>query len=488
MALLFSEKMPEESLKSKTAKGLFWSGLSNVLQQMLNLTVGIFLARKLSVSDYGIVGMLTIFSSLANALQEGGFRSALTNRKNITKEDYNSVFWTSLSVGIILYLILFFSLPLIADFFKTPELVKLGRFMFLGFLICSLGTAHNAYLFKNLKAKEMSQCNLTATFLSGISAVCLVYFNFTYFAIAAMNVVYISVNTLLYWHFAPIKPMWKFNFKPVKEMLPYSIKLLLTTIFQILNDNFFTILLGKFFTKIEVGFYSQAYKWSNLATQTISLAIENVMQPVFSKTDEEKRQKVFFKLMQATCFIAFPCMFGFGFISQEFITITITEKWLESAQIMTVLCIWGAFYPIGKLYQKQLLSLSKSGTVMICTIINCCCQMLTVFFTFKYGILTMAFFYVLVNILNIFVLHFCLNKIYSIKIVNVFFNIAPFLVSISIAIFFAWLLSCFFTNIYAKLFAKILLTSTFYFIILKIFKCEILNQTENFLLQFFKRI
>ena len=106
MALLFSEKMPEETLKSKTAKGLFWSGLSNVLQQMLNLTVGIFLARKLSVSDYGIVGMLTIFSSLANALQEGGFRSALTNRKNITKEDYNSVFWTSLSVGIILYLIL----------------------------------------------------------------------------------------------------------------------------------------------------------------------------------------------------------------------------------------------------------------------------------------------------------------------------------------------------------------------------------------------
>ncbi|MBQ5538891.1 MAG: oligosaccharide flippase family protein, partial [Bacteroidales bacterium] len=320
-----------------------------------------------------------------------------------------------------------------------------------------------------------------ATVVSGLTAVVLAFSDFTYWAIAAMNVVYIVVSTVMYRIFSPLKISFKIDFRPVREMLPFSSKLLITTVFQILNDNFFTTLLGRFFTKIEVGFYSQAYKWSNLGTQTISLAIENVMQPVLAKTERNSLLIVFNKLMQTTCFIAFPCMLGLGFVAPEFITVTISDKWAQSAEIMTILCVWGAFYPVGKLYQKQLLSSSKSGILMFCVITNCLLQILTVVFTFKYGILTMAAFYVIVNVLCIFLLHFFVRRINGVSIKNLCINTLPFLVATVAAIVLSWLVSNGFSNVYIRLAVKITATAVVYYIILKIFKSEILKQAEIFL-------
>ena len=135
-----------ESLKEKTAKGLFWGGFSNGIQQLLNLFFGIFLARLLNADDYGMVGMLTIFIAVAGTLQESGFTNALTNKREVTHKDYNAVFWFSTLTGITMYILLFLSAPLIADFYDKPELVPLARYLFIGFLISSSATAHNAVL------------------------------------------------------------------------------------------------------------------------------------------------------------------------------------------------------------------------------------------------------------------------------------------------------------------------------------------------------
>ena len=138
--------MAEQSLKEKTARGLFWGGLSNGVQQLLNLFFGIFLARILNAEDYGMVGMLSIFSLIAGSLQESGFTAALANKKEISHKDYNAVFWFSTGLSACLYLILFFCAPLIARFYHTPELAALARYSFLGFFVASLGIAHSAYL------------------------------------------------------------------------------------------------------------------------------------------------------------------------------------------------------------------------------------------------------------------------------------------------------------------------------------------------------
>ena len=142
--------MAEQTLKEKTAKGLFWGGLSNGVQQVLNALFGLILARVLDASDYGMIGMLAIFSAIAGTLQESGFTVALANKQKVSHEDYNAVFWFSSLTGVLFYLILFFCAPLIAEFYDKPELIGLSRIVFLGFLFGGFGIASNAYLFKTL--------------------------------------------------------------------------------------------------------------------------------------------------------------------------------------------------------------------------------------------------------------------------------------------------------------------------------------------------
>lgn len=470
-----------EELKQAAAKGLFWGGVSNGVQQLLNLAFGIFLARILSEDDYGMVGMLAIFAAIANAIQESGFRSAITNRKNITHADYNSVFWVSLGLGVVLYIILFLSVPLIADFFHTPELVPLGRFLFLGFLISSTGTAHNAYLFKNLKVKEMSKATLSASLISGGVALVMALNGMAYWGIAAQNVVYITVSTLMFWRYSGFRPNFQISLQPVKEMLPFSSKLLITTIFHLLNENFFTTLLGHFFTKKDVGFYYNGYKWTNTGTQTISLAIENVMQPVMSKADEDSKLMVFRKLLQVTAFISMPCMIGLALIAPEFITITIGEKWLPSAEIMMVLCVWGAFFPVCQVYQKQLLSAGRSGEMMFCVILRCAVQIAVVALTFKYGILTMVASGTAANVLSIFVVHYFVHRINGVSLWHFASAVLPFVFAAALSVMAGYFAANWLTGDYLRIIVKIIATAGVYFAVLRIARSQVLKEAVGFL-------
>ena len=153
--------MPEHSLKDKTAKGLLWGGINNGAMQVLNLVFGIITARILDDTDYGMVGMLSIFSLIAGSLQESGFTAALVNKKDIRHEDYNAVFWFCSGISLTLYLILFGCAPLIAAFYGQPALVPLARYSFLGFLYSRyLKTTYPARLIiRNEARAEMAVLN-----------------------------------------------------------------------------------------------------------------------------------------------------------------------------------------------------------------------------------------------------------------------------------------------------------------------------------------
>ena len=155
-----------ESLKEKTAKGLFWGGMSVGMQQLLGLLFGIIFGRLLSPSEYGMVAMISVFSLVANELQNSGFKSALVNIKQPEHRHYNAVFWFNIFMGLLLYLLLFACAPLIADFYHEPQLIPLCRYAFLGFVFSGWGTAQQAYLFKNLRAKQQAKAALTATVIS----------------------------------------------------------------------------------------------------------------------------------------------------------------------------------------------------------------------------------------------------------------------------------------------------------------------------------
>lgn len=162
-----------DNLKEKTAKGLLWGALNSSTMQVLNLVFGIFLARMLSPHDYGIVGVLAIFTLIAGNLQSSGFTQGLTNIKEPTANDYNAVFWFNVSVSVVCYAILFFCAPLIAWFFHSPELIPLSRFVFLSFLISSFGITRNAIMFKKIMARERAITGFISLLLSVPAASCL---------------------------------------------------------------------------------------------------------------------------------------------------------------------------------------------------------------------------------------------------------------------------------------------------------------------------
>ena len=210
-----------KTLKEKTAQGLLWSAVNSGMTQLLNLVIGIFLARKLLPDDYGIIGVLTIFTVIAGNLQSSGFTQGLINMKQPSSNDYNSVFWFNITASFVIYAILFCCAPLIALFFHQPVLVDVSRFVFLSFVISSFGIAQNAYMIKNMMQREIAVCSIVALVISGAVGLTLAYLNMAYWSLAWQQVVYITVLNAGRYYYAEWRPSFHIDMKPVKGMFRF---------------------------------------------------------------------------------------------------------------------------------------------------------------------------------------------------------------------------------------------------------------------------
>ena len=474
-----------ESLKEKTAKGLFWGGMSNGIQQVLNLVFGIFLARLLSQSDYGMVGMLSVFAALAGSLQEGGFTSALIRKKDASHKDYNAVFWTNFCLGATFYAILFFCAPLIARFYGIPELKPLARFIFIGLFISSIGLVPSAIIYRNMMMKQQAVITFTALGISGIVGIVLAANGFAYWGIAIQTVLYTAMVQSMRFYFTGWHPTLPVDFSPIKEMIGFSSKLIITNIFNVINGNIFPLLLGKLYTPHEVGNYTQANKWNNMGSSFVTSMVGGISQPVFSKTDgnPERQKRVFRKLLRFTAFISFPAMFGLALTAKELIVILLTEKWLESALMMQLLCIGGAFAPISGLFSSLIITRGHSSVYMWCSIVFCLVQLAAAFVAAPYGIHTMIALNVAISIGWILVWHhftFCEINIHLWEGAK---DIAPYFFLSATFVSTAYWLTRSVENLYLAFVLKILIVAIPYSLSLWILNSTIFKETFNFLIK-----
>lgn len=456
--------MAEETLKQKTARGLFWGFINNGSMQFLNLLFGIFLGRILSPEDYGMVGMLTIFSLIAGSLQESGFIAALANKKEVKHEDYNAVFWFSSSISFCLYWILFFCAPLIADFYNEPKLIPLARFAFLGFFISSLGIIPSAYLFRNLLVRQRSIATILALGISGIVGVTLAYNGFSYWSLATQSLVYITILTTYVWLICPWRPTLKWSFRPIREMLGFSSKLLFTNIFTHINNNLFSVVLGRFYGEKEVGQFNQANNWNYRGHSLISGMVGGVAQPVFAQinNDSERQVRAFRKMLRFTAFVSFPAMLGLSLVAPELITIAITDKWLASARILQILAIGGAFIPIVGLYTNLLISKGKSNIYLWNTVTLGILQLIVMLVLCPYGIYTMVCVYASINVTWLFVWHYFVHKEIKLNLLQALKDIIPYAgIAIAVMTFTYWA-TLNLKNIYLLMIAKIFIAASLY--------------------------
>ena len=517
------------NLKQRTAQGLIWGGLSNGMVQLLQVVFGVWILNIITPEDSGKVAALVIFSNIASVLQESGFTAALANKREPTHEEYNAVFWFNILVGIALYVILFLAAPLIADFYNEPVLCPLGRFAFIGFVFSSFGTAQRAYLFGHLMVRQTSIMQMASIVISGIVGICLVYAGLAFWGLAAQSLVYVASVTAFAWLFSPWRPSlpavqeevknervksekYKLQglyapksksyfslftlslftlLRPAWQMFGFSSKLLVNSLAFQFNNNAFGVLLNRFFPGGYIaGIYDNARKWNDRAIATIGGMVQGVAQPVLRESVQDASVagilNTFRKLLRFTCFVSFPCLLGLALIAEDFIVLLVGEKWHESALLMTMLCVYGAFSPVVTLYSNLVISCGRSTINMVIGLVNCALVWggIIVLHALGYKLTAMVIFYVALNIAWLIVWQACARRLIGLSWLHAFKDIAPFFVFA-----FAVMVAAYFTTraipiSWLRLFLRILIAVVLYVGILWIARARILRESIDYI---FKR-
>ena len=491
-----------ESLKEKTAKGLFWGGMNNGVQQLLGLAFGIILGRLLDPSDYGMTAMLAVFSVIANELQSSGFKTGLINLKSPTHNDYNAVFWFNILAGAAIYVVLWFSAPLIAEYYHQPKLIPLSRYVFLGFVFSSFGMAQSAYLTKEMQIKQIAQCGMTATFSSSMVSVILAALGFGYWALATQYLMYIAVNTLLLWYFSPWRPTFlqftvydlRFTvYEPLRRLFPFSFRIMLSAIFTQLNNNIMNLLLGRYYGEANTGHYNQAYQWSSKCFLLVGNMLKQIDQTVLVGLDDERERQlaVLRKMMRFTAFISFPLLFGLGLVSHEFIVLAIGEKWAFSASLLPYLCLCGAFMPLSTLLTDAIISQHRSDIYLWSTIALGLLQIALMVGLWREGIYVMVIAYTLLNILWMFVWHLFVRRLMNYRLLHFLRDILPFALAAAAVMVVTEVVTEFtvyglqFTDDYLRLWVlllcRVLLAAILYYAVMRLSGAVILKEIQAFL-------
>lgn len=475
----------KEGLKERTAKGLMWGAINNLTSQLLMALIGIILGRLLTPADYGMVGMLAIFTAITGSLQESGFTAALTNLKEATHREYNAVFWTSTGISILLYLVLYISAPLIADYFHQPGLIPLSRLVFASLLLAGIGIAHAAYMFRNMMNREKAITGFFALVGSGIIGITLALNGYSYWSLAWQQFAYICIINIGRLYYVRWMPSFHIDLTPIREMIGFSSKILITNIINQVNNNILSFIFGRLFTAGAVGNYTQAAKWNTMGHSLISGTMQQVAQPVLASINEEENRQlnVFRKMLRFTAFLSMPAMLGLAFIA-DFIVVLLGEQWTDSVPLLRMLCISGAFLPIHTLYQNLFISHGRSDTYMWCSVALVITQIVVVMVFATWGIEIMIAAYVVTLILWTGIWQVLTYRLIQLRFIDLLKDVCPFLLATIGCIGVAYYTTLFITNVIALILSRIIITSLLYMAIMKIAHVKIFKECIQFI---FKR-
>lgn len=455
--------MSETSLKTKTAKGLFWGGMNNGLQQLIGAVVGLVLLSRLAPGDYGIVGMLAIFTAIAVTMQEGGFKAALINRGEFRAEDHNAVFWFTVAVSALLYIILFFLAGPIARFYNQPELVKVARVLFLSFFFVSLSISSDAVLLRKMMIRQRAAMDIAGGVVAGVIAIIMAVKGFGYWALVAHSVSQSLVTSLLKLIFSPWKPSRRIDLKPVREMFAFGFKLVAASFVTQIQTNIFSVILGRAYSKTEVGYYTQGSKWAGMANQVFCGMLTSVGQPVLTRAtgDVPRQRNIFRKLTRFVAFTAFPAMLGLAFIAPEFINL-INPEFDPSVPILRIYCLYFIAFLLQTLFTQMAMAAGRSDRYLLFTLINAALQISAALITHRYGLVTMAATVTVVNYVALLIWYLLVRDIIEIKLSHLLVDTLPFFVIALLSIVAAHFITGAISHLLWRMLAKIAVVAALY--------------------------
>ncbi len=344
------------SLKKKAVSGMTWSFIDIFAKQGANLIIGIVLARLLSPREFGLIGMTTIFITLSESFIDSGFGQALVRKKECTQADYSTVFYYNLFVGFIFFLMMFFSAGLISNFFDEPKLKLIIQVLGTGLIIKSLSIIQSVILIKRINFKLQTKVSVLASVGSGIIGIYLAYRGFGVWSLVVKVLSGFALTTLLLWIWNAWKPSFIFSWRSFKELFSFGSKLLASGLIKRAYENIYLVIIGKYFSAIQLGFYTRANQFNQLVSKNLTMAIQRVSYPVLASIQDDnlRLRSTYKKLIKSTMLLTFFFMIGLAVMAKPLILVLIGEKWLPTVVYLQLLCFVGVFFPLQEINQNML--------------------------------------------------------------------------------------------------------------------------------------
>lgn len=415
------------SLQRKAFWGMVWNFAESFSLQIIQFIIGIFMARILQPSDYGMVGMLTVFLAISNLLINSGFYRALIQKKDRTAIDYSTVFYFNIVVGLVLYLILFFSSPYIALFYNVPVLEDLTKVIAIPLILNSLSQVQNAKFTIEMNFKMLAKISIITAIITGISSLYMAYSGFGVWSIAYSSVIGESSRCILLWFFASWIPLWKFSWRSFKELFSFGFKIFMSAMIDTIYNNLYTLIIGKKFAATELGYYTRANGYAQLPVATFNNALSKVTFPMFCEVqkDDERMILLYHKLLRFMAFIIFPIMMLFIVLARPLILFMITDKWESCVILLQILCLSYIWHPVQIININMLEAKGFINITLKLEVVKKCLGVLVLFVTIPLGIVSMCIGLIVVSFTSTLINIYFTRKIVNIGILSQAKDLCP---------------------------------------------------------------
>lgn len=403
------------TLRNKTLSGLKWSFADNTMSQVISFIVGIILARLLSPTEYGIIGMITVFIAVSDSLVDSGLSSALVMKQNCTEVDYNTMFYTNLGFGSVMFIVLFLSAGAISRFYHNAELILLTRVMAVNLIINSFGLVESAILIKKVDFKTQTKVSFISNIISGIIGITLAYLGFGYWSLASRTIAQNIVRVSLLYLFSTWRPKIAYSVESFKEMFGFGSKLMAAGLLNTIYLNIYKVIIGRYFTAAELGYYTRAEQFKNLPSQNFTNTIQKVTYPVLASisNDSAMLKAGYKKLIKLSFFVTSLMMLIMLVNAREIVLILVGNKWIPAIPYLQILCLSGVLYPLHALNLNILKAKNRSDLFLKLEVVKKILVIPVIMLGIRFGMLAMLWGMVINSVIA-----YLLNSIWSARLVN----------------------------------------------------------------------
>ncbi|NIM96332.1 MAG: MOP flippase family protein [Anaerolineales bacterium] len=349
--------------RDKTISGIGWSGVLQLGRQGVQFVIGVILARLLSPDDFGLIGMILVFTGFALIYSDMGFGSALIQKQDTRPDSYFSIFWINVGTGLALMLLFMALSPLIARLYGQPILAPLTMLVSTNFFIGSFKIVQDSLLRKQLEFRRLAFVNLTALVISGIAGITMALLGLGVWSLAWQSIILTGLTVILLWIVSAWRPAMRFKWKTVKELLGFSSNLLGFSSVNYWIRNADKFLVGRFLGSSALGIYSRSYSIMLLPLTTISGTIGSVLFPALSKIQDDvpRIQRLYLRMIAVVALITFPMMLGLLVVAEDFVLFLFGAQWVGMIPILQAFCIVALVQSIGTLNGNIYLSQGRTG-------------------------------------------------------------------------------------------------------------------------------